>query len=426
MSTAGTLIIGAGQAGVELAAALRAAGDEAPITLIGSEPHAPYQRPPLSKAFLRGDDTVNDLLLRDEAWFADRDITVCTGETVTGITRNPDGSGTAATDSGQRLEFAALALATGAEPRRLPLPGAEAPGVHYLRGIDDARAIARELEGTPDVVVIGGGFIGLEVAATARAAGCATTVLEATPQLIGRAVCPETSEFYLNAIRRRGTVVHTRVSIDGFTLTDGRVSAVRFTDAEGAAREIPATLVLIGIGVVPSTTLAATLGLELENGIVVDHRMLASDGLTIAVGDAVNMPLPGGARGSFERIRLESVPNAAEQARIAASTLTGGSDSYAAVPWFWSDQGELKLQIAGLSIGYDQVVLRGEPASEKFSVLYYRDGAIIAADCINNPRDFAAVKTALRTGAALPAELVTDSSRTLKELLAASVPVPVS
>lgn len=419
MSAAGTLIIGAGQAGVELAAALRTAGDDGPITLVGSERHEPYQRPPLSKSFLKGDDAVADLLLRDEAWFAAHGISVLSGETVTSVERLADGSGTATTATGRELDFSTLALATGAEPRRLNVPGSDAPGVHYLRGIDDAEAIARELGGAPDVVVIGGGFIGLEVAATARNAGCTTTVLEASPRLIGRAVCAETSEFYLSAVRRRGTAVHTLVAIDGFTLTAGRVSGVRFTDADGTPSEIPAALVLIGIGVVPCTGLAEALGLEVENGVVVDGRMLASDALTIAVGDAVNMPLPGGARGTLERVRLESVPNATEQARIAASTLTGGNESYVAVPWFWSDQGELKLQIAGLSHGYDQVVLRGNPRSEKFSVLYYRDGSIIAADCVNSPRDFMAVKTALRTSVALPAGLAADPALALKELLRA-------
>lgn len=419
----GTLIIGAGQAGVELAAALRGAGDERPITLIGTEPYEPYQRPPLSKSFLRGDEGIEDLQLRDASWFAERSITVLGGETVTAIQRGPDGSGTATTASGRQLDFEKLALATGAEPRRLNVPGADATGVHYLRGIADAQAIARELAATPDVVVIGGGFIGLEVAATARHAGCTTTVLEAAPRLIGRAVSEATSAFYLDAVCRRGTAVHTHVAIEGFTLADGRVTGVDITDAEGTPVHIPAGLVLIGIGVIPSTSLAESLGLELDNGILVDERLLASDGLTIAVGDAVNMPLPGGARGALERVRLESVPNAIEQARVAAATLTGTVEPYAAVPWFWSDQGELKLQIAGLSHGHDQVVLRGEPASEKFSVLYYRAGAIVAADCINNPRDFMAVKTALRTGVALPAELAADPSLVLKDLVRARTAV---
>ena len=179
-------------------------------------------------------------------------------------------------------------------------------------------------------------------------------------------------------------------------------------DAAGNLEEIAADLVLIGIGVVPETGLAEQLGLAVDNGVLVDERMVASDGRTVAIGDMANMPLPGGPRGDIERVRLESVPNAIEQARIAAATLMGGTESYSAVPWFWSDQGGIKLQIAGLSHGHDRTVLRGDPDSEKFSVLYYLRGQLIAADCINNPRDFMAVKTALRTGVPLPPDVAWD------------------
>ena len=425
MSTGGTLIVGAGQAGVELAAALRAAGDERPITMIGTESHAPYQRPPLSKGFLKDPSDAGNLLLRDSAWFAQQDITVVCGESVDSLVWESGTAGTALTSTGREIGFASLALATGANPRRLPLPGTGLEGIHYLRSVDDATKLAHGLEKSANLVVIGGGFIGLEVAETARQSGCRVTILEAAHRLIGRAVCETTSAFYLQAIQRRGTTVRTGADIAGFAGDNGCVRSVQVRDSAGNLEEIAADLVLIGIGVVPETGLAEQLGLAVGNGVHVDERMVASDGRTVALGDMANMPLPGGPRGDIERVRLESVPNAIEQARIAAATLMGGTESYSAVPWFWSDQGGIKLQIAGLSHGHDRTVLRGDPDSEKFSVLYYLRGQLIAADCINNPRDFMAVKTALRTGVPLPPEMASDVTVSLRELVRGG-PVAIS
>ncbi|GAA1495126.1 NAD(P)/FAD-dependent oxidoreductase [Paeniglutamicibacter kerguelensis] len=417
MSIGGTLIVGAGQAGVELATALRAAGDDRPITMIGAERHAPYQRPPLSKGFLKDPSDAGKLLLRDSTWFAQQDITVACGESVDGLVWESDSAGKALTSTGRKIGFASLALATGATPRRLSLPGADLGGIHYLRSVEDARTLAQGLGQSAKLVVIGGGFIGLEVAETARQSGCRVTILEAAHRLIGRAVCETTSTFYLQAVQRRGTKVRTGAEIAGFTGENGSVRSVQVRDATGNLEEIAADLVLIGIGVVPETGLAERLGLAVDNGVHVDERMVASDGRTVALGDMANMPLPGGPRGDIERIRLESVPNAIEQARIAAATLMGGTESYSAVPWFWSDQGGIKLQIAGLSHGHDRTVLRGDPDSEKFCVLYYLREQLVAADCINNPRDFMAVKTALRTGVPLPPDVVWDVGVPLMEIV---------
>lgn len=404
-----TLIVGASQAGVQLAATLRELGDERPIVLVGDEPHAPYQRPPLSKAYLQGEITSDDLIFRTADWFAQHDVEVVTGETIAAIERHADGGGEAVTETGRRIPFARLALTTGAAPRRLDLPGIDLPGVHYLRTADDAAAIAEGLEPARSLVVIGGGFIGLEVAASARKRGLAVTVLEAAPRLVGRVVSEQTSAFYLDAHRRRGIDV----------VLDARIAAIEGADAVSGVRledgtVILADVVLVGIGVVPRTELAEQLALEVDGGIVVDAACRTSDPSIVAAGDCALMPNPY-ARGSLPRVRLESVHNALEQAKVAAATLMGDPHEYRTTPWFWSDQADIKLQIAGLSTGYDATVLRGDPDTEKFSVLYYRDGELLAADCVNQPLDFMAVRSALGRGATIPPEAAADTSVPLKK-----------
>lgn len=404
-----TLIVGASQAGVQLAATLRELGDDRPIVLVGDEPHAPYQRPPLSKAYLTGEITSEELIFRTDEWYAQHDVEVVGGETVVAIERDPAGGGEAVCASGRRIPFARLALTTGASPRRLELPGIDLPGVHYLRSADDAAAIADCLASARSLVVIGGGFIGLEVAASARKRGLAVTVLEAAPRLVGRVVSEQTSAFYLDAHRRRGIDV----------VLDARIAAIEGVDAVSGVRlddgtVVPADVVLVGVGVVPRTELAEQLGLEVDGGIVVDSACRTSDPSIVAAGDCALMPNPY-ARGALPRVRLESVHNALEQAKVAAATLLGTPADYRTTPWFWSDQADLKLQIAGLSTGYDQTVLRGDPATERFSVLYYRDGELIAADCINQPLDFMAVRSVLARGATIPVDAAADVSLPLKK-----------
>lgn len=416
-----TLIVGAGQAGLQLAVSLRQLGDTAPITLIGEEPHAPYQRPPLSKEFLSGAAGPEALELRAPGFYADNGIELLRGEQTADVALSPGGppgSGTAVTSTGREIAFARLALTTGAAPRRLALPGADLDGICYLRGHDDAADLRTRLERAVRVVVVGGGFIGLEAAATARAGGCAVTVVEAGDRLMGRAVSPAVSAFYLDAHRRRGVEVLLSRGVEGFTGADGRVGGVLLAGGE----RLPADLVLVGVGVVPRTELAERLGLLCEGGIVVDGCARTSDPAVVAAGDCTVRPDPMTGAG---RVRLESVQNAVAQAQTAAATLLGRPAEVRTVPWFWSYQGDLRLQIAGLSAGHDAYVVRGTPQEERFSVLYYRDGRLIAADAVNRPADYMAVRRALADGATVPPGPAADDSVPLKSLLTpAAAPAP--
>jgi 3-phenylpropionate/trans-cinnamate dioxygenase ferredoxin reductase subunit len=414
-----TLIVGASQAGVQIAATMRELGDTDPIILVGEEPHRPYQRPPLSKKWLKSELVPGDVILRTREWFDGQGIELISADRVVTIHRNEDGSGEASTQGGRRLHFDRLALATGSSVRRLTIPGTDFHGVHYLRDADDALSLEAALHDPANrrVVVIGGGFIGLEIAAVARSMDKEVTVLEAAPRLVGRVVSEETSAFYLDAHQRRGAKVVLGASlkriIGGVADAAGRRSHVVAVElADGTA--VPADLVVIGIGVIARTELAVQLGLAVDGGIVVDEHALASDGRTVAAGDCTVMPNPY-ALGIPGPTRIESVNNALEQAKIAAASLLGERPTYRSVPWFWSDQADLKLQIAGLSTGYDQVVVRGRPDDERFAVLYYREGALIAADCVNQPAEFLAIRNALSKGHTITPEAAADTDIPLKQ-----------
>ncbi|GAB1818314.1 NAD(P)/FAD-dependent oxidoreductase [Herbidospora sp. RD11066] len=404
--TAGVLVVGASQAGVQVAVSLRDLGYDGPITLAGAELHPPYQRPPLSKAYLK--DATAALDLRDPAFYASRRIDLLTGERITGFADR----GVARTDRGHLLAFDRLALTVGARPRRLTVPGAGLDGVRYLRDRDDAEALRGHLASARRVVVVGGGFIGLEIAAAARSRGCEVTVLEAAPRLMGRAVDPVISAFYLRAHTRRGVsvVLDARLAlIEG----DSHVTGVRLADGT----RLPADLVVAGVGVVPRTELASELGLLVDGGIVVDARARTSDPEVVAAGDCTVQPNPLTGAG---RIRIESMPNAIAQGRAAAATLAGAPSPAADVPWFWSDQYDLKLQIAGVADGHDQVVVRGDPDGESFSALYYRDGELQAVNAVNRAADYLVVRRALTGRIPLPADLAARADVPLKELLAVS------
>ena len=411
----GTLIVGASQAGLQLAVSLRELGDTSPITLVGEEVHPPYQRPPLSKEFLAGAAERESLDFRTPAFYREAGIDLVCGERVTGLELSGTaGAGVATTASGGALAFDRLALTVGAAPRRLRVPGAELSGLCYLRDVDDATQLRTRLADASRVVVVGGGFIGLEAAAIARGHGRAVTVVEAADRLLARAVAPVVSEFYREAHERRGTTVLTSAVVIGFRGEDGRVRAVLLDDGT----ELPADLVMIGVGVVPRTELAEQLGLECDGGIVVDAHARTSDPSVVAAGDCTVLPNPVTGVG---HVRLESVNNAVTQAGIAAAALLGRLDVPPGVPWFWSNQGDLRLQIAGLSTGYDDYVVRSEPGSEKFSVFYYREGRLIAVDAVNNPADYMVVRKALSAGISIPAERAADAATPLKEALAAAV-----
>jgi 3-phenylpropionate/trans-cinnamate dioxygenase ferredoxin reductase subunit len=404
------LIIGAGQAGMQIAVSLRDHGFTGPITLAGSERATPYQRPPLSKAYLSGEADVESLELRAQSFYDERDITVRCDDAVVSVAFDGD-AGMAVTASGARIPFAQLALTPGSEPRRISIPGSDLSGVLYLRDLADADELKARWGAAESVVVIGGGFIGLEVAAAARKAGKTVTVLEAADRLIARAVSPITSEFFKKAHSRRGIDVRVSVQVSGIRGADGVVTGVELSDGE----VVPADIVLVGIGVIPRSALAEQLGLELVGGaIVVDEFARTSDSRVVAAGDAVLMPHPLGRAG---QVRLESVQNAVDQAKVAAATLLGVHEPYRAVPWFWSDQADLKLQIAGLSTGFDQTVVRGNPDDDHFSVLYYAEGKLIAVDTVNDAPDYMVVRRALGQGATIPAELASDTSVSLKSLL---------
>jgi 3-phenylpropionate/trans-cinnamate dioxygenase ferredoxin reductase subunit len=409
--TTGTLIVGAGEAGLQLAVSLRQKGYTDPVTLIGAEDQAPYQRPPLSKAFLSGDMDEVNLALRTEEFYSKNEIEVLTGTRITGIALDEEGHGGVATTSRDHtISFTKLALTTGSRPRKLNLPGKDLDGICYLRGIPDARSLRTRLAKAGRVVVIGGGFIGLEAAAVARQRGLAVTVVETFDRLLQRVAAPPISDFYKKAHEKRGIQIILGSGVTALHGTNKKVSGVELSNGT----IIPADLVIVGVGVEPRTELAEKLGLDCDRGIIVDNGARTSNPAIVAAGDCTIQPHP---LYPAEKIRLESVQNAVDQAKVAASSLLGEPRPTPAVPWFWSDQGDLKLQIAGLSNGYDDFLVRGEPDTEHFAVLYYRDGRLIAADAVNSPHDFMAAKRALTMGSTIDRSRATNTDLPLKTLI---------
>lgn len=410
--TDGLLIIGSSQAGVSLATSLRALGYEEPITLLGDENHRPYQRPALSKEWLQGDITNESLMFRTEEYWAAHRIDVVKNERIIRIEKGGDGSGVAHSMTGAEYPFDRLALTVGARPRRLLLDGVDLPGVLYLRNADDALELKARVPGVRNVVVIGGGFIGIEAAASLARMGRSVTLLEAAPRLVPRAVGEETSAYLLDHHRATGIDIELGAAARRIVSRGDRVGGVELADG----RVIPADLVLVGVGVLPNTELAESVGLECDNGVRVDESALASDGVTVAVGDCANLPNPVPGAPEGDRVRFESVNNAVEQAKVAAYAITGRREEYAGIPWFWSNQGAIKLQIAGLSAGHDRTLVRADPERRKHSVLYYRGDRIVAADCINHPLDFMAVRNALSKGLSIPFDTAADASVQLKSV----------
>jgi len=409
---AGVLIVGGGQAAVQIAVSLRELGWAAPITIAAAEAHSPYQRPPLSKAFLSGDADVTSLAFRSDDFYERERICLLRSHRVAGLDcAAPGRPGIATTTGGERLEFDRLALATGARPRRLAVPGADLDGVCYLRDVSHAIELRDRLQAANRVLVVGGGFIGLEAAAAARAKGKEVTVVEATDRLIGRVVAPAVSDFYAEAHRRRGTSVVLGAAVSGFDAAEGVIAGAHLSNGE----YVPADVVVIGIGAEPRVELAQQLGLECAGGIVVDSCARTSDPAIVAAGDCAITPHPGAVGGP---VRLESVGHAIEHAKCAAATLVGAPAPYDAVPWFWSDQGTLKLQIAGLSSGFDQTVVRADTRAEKFSVFYYREGRLLAVHAVNSPRDYMAVRRALTAGQHISPEDAADPGKPLRAVSA--------
>lgn len=406
------VIIGAGQAGVQTAESLRAGGFTGPITMLGDEPYGPYHRPPLSKAWLAGEMDAVQLVMRAPEMLARKNITLRTDTTVVAIDRAAKQVQLA---DGSTLPYAGLVLATGSTPRALPLPGAQAQGVLALRSRDDASAIAERLalcqERQLPVVVIGGGFIGLEVAATARKKGLAVTVLEAAPRLLGRVLAPVLSDWYAELHRSHGVQLQLGAQITALEAdAQGQVSGVRMADGS----LVPAGLVVVGIGVAANDQLAVAAGLECERGIVVDACSRTSDPAIVAAGDCAVRRLPNG-----NLLRLESVQNATEQAKSAAAALLGQERPFTATPWFWSDQYDKKLQMAGLSTGADQWAVRGDLGSGSFSVYHFQGERLLAVDSVNASKDHLQARKLLDAGVSPTPEQAADPAFDLTSLLPA-------
>jgi 3-phenylpropionate/trans-cinnamate dioxygenase ferredoxin reductase subunit len=371
------VIVGASHAAVQAIDTLRREGHAGPIVLVGDEPFLPYNRPPLSKKYLSGEVERERLLLRSAQFYEQHKVEVRLGVRVTALDRTAQ---RLRLSDGGELRYDKLLLCVGSRNRQLDVPGHQLRGIHYLRTIADVEHIREDLPGARRLVVVGAGYIGLEAAASARHLGLEVTVLEMADRPMNRVVAPEMSDFYLRRHQREGVQVHCQMSVTAFAGSDdGRVRAVLCGD-----REFPCDFVIVGVGILPETSLAASAGLRCENGIWVDEHCQTSDPNVYAAGDCTCHPSVRYGR----RLRLESVDNAVEQAKTAAMNICGKPARHEHVPWFWSDQYDLKLQIAGLSTGYDAVVVRGNPDSGKFALYYLDQGELLAVDAINSPKDF--------------------------------------
>ena len=374
------VIVGGGHAGGQAAASLRQAGYEGSIVLVGEEPHIPYQRPPLSKQYLAGEQELDRVYLRSESFYASKDITLRQGVRAVGL---DVAARVLKLEDGEALRYEKLLLATGGRARTLDVEGADLASVHLLRTIADVDAIKAELKPGKRLAIVGGGYIGLEAAAVAVRAGLAVTVLEVEERILQRVVTPAMSSFYEQLHGEAGVVIRTGAEVVGFEGA-GRLQAVRCADGT----TVPADLAIVGVGIVPNTELAAEAGLHCTDGIVVDEHCATAAPDVYAAGDCTNHPNPLLGR----RLRLESVPNAMEQSRVAAANMAGANQRYASVPWFWSDQYDLKLQMVGFAADGDASVVRGDPATRRFAVFHLRAGELVAVDAVNSPREFMACR----------------------------------
>ena len=396
------VVIGAGQAGAALVAKLRSAGHAGPVTLIGEENAPPYQRPPLSKAYLMGEMAEERLYLRSAEFYESHDITLRLGQKVTAI----DAVAKTVTVGSKTLHYDHLALTTGSVPRRLPVAaGGDLGGVYTVRSLGDVDAMRPEFVAGRRVVIIGGGYIGLEAAAVAARLGLDVTVVEMAPRILQRVAAPETSDYFRALHGSHGVKILEGVGLDRL-LGEGRVTGARLTDG----RELAADFVIAGVGIVPATALAELAGVEIDNGIKTDAHGRTSDPHIWSAGDCASFPWRGG------RLRLESVQNAIDQAEVVAENMLGAAKSYVPTPWFWSDQFDCKLQIAGLNTGYDTIVTRG-PDGEAVSFWYYKGDQFLALDAMNDPRAYMVGKRLLEMGRTVDPVAVRNPDTVLKALL---------
>ncbi len=399
------VIAGAGHAAGQLIVSLRQHGFSGEIVLVGEEAYLPYQRPPLSKKFLSGELSAERLHIKPQSFYDDARIHARLETRVSEISRSTK---TIVTQSGETFAYDTLILATGSRVRRLPIEGDNLKGVHYLRNIADVEDIRSELQTRKHAVIVGAGYIGLEVAAVTRQLGLEVTVVEMEDRVMSRVVSPETSDFYQVEHRTQGVKLRLSTGVQAFHGAS-RVEAIQTTDGD----LIPVDFVVVGVGITPNTELAAAAGIEVNDGIVVDDRCQTSDPNIYAVGDCTVHPNSIYGR----HLRLESVHNAVEQAKTAAHNICGVETHYSQVPWFWSDQYDLKLQIAGLSAGYDDVVIRGNPVDRSFACLYLKDGRLIATDAINSAREFVQSKALIAAGVRVDRDKLASDDLQIKELL---------
>jgi 3-phenylpropionate/trans-cinnamate dioxygenase ferredoxin reductase component len=408
MSASTVAIVGAGLAGFQVASALREQGYQGRVVLVGEESHRPYHRPPLSKGYLLGSPDESGLAMRPEEYFVDKKIEFLPSTRAVSIDR---AHRKLALDNGAVVEFEHLVLAVGARNRLLHVPGYDLNGVFLLRHLDEARGLRLRLEKARRAVVIGAGFIGLEFAATALKFGVEVTVLEVADRPMSRALTPTMARVFTREHSKAGIRFLFNTQVKRLLADEGRVASVE--TVEGVS--IDAELVLIGIGVIPNVELAATCNLEVRNGVLVDALLSTSDPHISAVGDCACYPSKYAAD---EFVRLESVQNATDQARCVASRILGKATPYTAVPWFWSDQGPLKLQIAGLTAGHDQTVVRGDPAGTSCSVFCFREGRLLGVESVNRPGDHISARKLIGNNIKLTPAQAADETVELKRLAA--------
>ena len=405
MSTRSVVIAGAGHGGVQTAASLRQSGFDGRIILVSDEPGLPYQRPPLSKAYLQGKMLLNSLWLRPESFYSDNKIDLMEGARITAI--EPAVRRVMVGESAT-IEYDHLVLSVGARNRKLPLEGAELDGVCYIRTLAETDALEPRLAAAQNVVVIGAGFIGLEFAAVASAHGKSVTVLEMTDRAMARAVSAPISAYFARWHHASGTILRFGSTAKRILDTGDKVTAVETTEGE----EIPADLVIISVGVVPNMEIAKAAGLRTGDGVIVDEYLTTSNENISAIGDCAMFPSVHGRRA----LRLESVQNANDQAKAVANRLTGRPTRYDAVPWFWSDQGDVKLQIVGIGTFHDEVVIRGDEVKGVFSVFRYSEGKLTAIESVNKPADHMFGRRALAAGVTPSPSQAADPSFDLKKL----------
>lgn len=401
------VIVGGGHAGAAAAVALRQEKFAGSVAIIGAEPELPYERPPLSKEYLAGDKPFDRILIRPAAFWEEREVTMLLGTRVDAVDA---AATTVRTDDGQVIGYGALIWATGGEPRRLTCDGHHLDGLHSVRTRADVDRLLAELPDTREVVIVGGGYIGLEAAAALTKFGKSVTLVEALDRVLARVAGEPLSRFYEAEHRAHGV----RVLLDAAVACiegDARVSGVRLASGE----LLRADMVIVGIGIVPAIAPLAAAGAQTGNGVAVDHGCRTTLPQVFAIGDCaahVNRFADGAT------IRLESVQNANDQAGVVARAIVGREAAYDAVPWFWSNQYDLKLQTVGLSAGFDQAVVRGNPEDRSFSVIYLRQGRVIAIDAVNAVRDYVQGRALVLAGTRAPVEALADKTVPLKELAA--------